>query len=277
MSVVSRVFYWLSLFGLSVSLLYPCFERAMSWREATPAALGGLFFVSLWGLASVIFTPAKVKASGPFAVANHRRKTGILLGGVGVAFCLLVGGFVTYQCTEKLDAYESRRSSSGYGGGNYGSYGGGSYGGGYGYGGYRDSASSLEMAYNSQDRIGRELGYIVLATTILPLAGLLVFALRKPNPALMQASQGYAPQGHAPQGYAPQGYAPQGYAPQGYAPQGHAPQGHAPQGHAPQGHAPQGYAPQGHYAPQPGAQQPGTYGQPPQGYAPHEAPEPPRV
>ncbi len=239
MYIVSRVFYWLSLFCAAVTLTVPTFDRAMAWKEAVVGVLAGLFFATLWGILTLVFLPAKAKGD-PWETAVARRKSALTYGAVGAAFCFILGAYVTFTCQEKIDQANSRPTPS------YGS----PYGNPYGspYANPRSSSYDLEQAYASQDRFGKDLGIITLGVGVIPLVGLVIFALKKPNPqqfAHLQPNFG----GHPQQGYPQPGYPQQGY-----------PQPHPQQGYPQPGSHPQHGQP---YPQQPHPQQP-YGGQPPQ-------------
>jgi hypothetical protein len=239
MSVVFRVFWFLNAISLTFVLIYPLLERAMAWDEAMFAIFGFLFMSIVWGLLAVLVVPKKAKGDA-FQAASHRRRWGIIIGALGFVYCVGVGPMVAISCQE---SYEENSSRS-YGGG-YGGYGSGGYG---GYGGYGGGSDFLSQAYARQDRYGRDIGWIVTASSILPFVLLVVSLVRKPKAAATGAAAmavGYGQPGMAP----PQGYPPQGYPPQGQPPQG------GGYGYPPPGGG--GYPPPG-----------GGYGGPPPGGAP---------
>jgi hypothetical protein len=173
MSIVARIFYFLSLFGLMIPLVVPNFERGMSWTEATPAVLIGLFFCALWALLSAIFPFGK----DPYAKGQSRRRWMIALGAIGLGYCLVFGSGVAIACQKSIDKADRASIYSSYGG--YGS----SYGSGYGssYGRYRSSYDSLRESYRDQDRHGRDLGIVVAGSSILPLVFLIIGLVLKPK------------------------------------------------------------------------------------------------
>ena len=216
MSIVARIFYWLSLMTLAGVLIIPIHNSAMSWSEATPAILAGLFFVPLWATLSLVFVPAKVKAAGPLQVSTYRRSSGMMLSGIGLVFCLAVGGYVWQVCLDKRS--EENSSASRYSSyPSYSSYPGSSY------------SPPPYVASRSWGK-GVDFGIITLGNAVFPLVALIVFAVRKPKGELLQGYPQQGQQGYPQQGYPQQGQ--QGYPQQGYPQQGQ--QGYPQQGY-PQG------------------------------------------
>lgn len=76
MHVICRLFFWLGLAGLALTVLAGVALPAASWTEVRPAAVLGLLVVGLlaWGSARLV-PPAM--AADPVAVARRRRSSGI--------------------------------------------------------------------------------------------------------------------------------------------------------------------------------------------------------
>ena len=215
--------------------------------------LAGLFFVPLWATLSLVFVPAKVKAAGPLQISTYRRSSGMMLSGIGLVFCLAVGGYVWQVCLDKRSEENSASRYSSY----------------PSYSGYPGSSYTPPYVASRSWGKGVDLGIITMGNAVFPLVALIVFAVRKPKGELLQGypQQGYPQQGQ--QGYPQQGYPQQGQ--QGYPQQGYPQQGYPQQGQ--QGYPQQGYPQQG----QQGYPQQGQQGYPQQGQEgyPGQPPYPP--